>query len=91
MTDQERAHRHAQRRAWRRFGLAVGEPELREAEQDIWAGRAEWIADLKPMRQAYWVALKGRRVVAVFDIHIEAIVTVLPNVAMLRLRGRNAA
>lgn len=89
----QRAHRHATRRAWQRFGLAVSEPELKVAEQRIWNGAAEWLADLKPMRQAYRVKLRHgdpKRVIVVFDIHIEAIVTCLPDGAKLYRVARAA-
>jgi len=80
---QQNARRHVEKRAWQRFGLAVAPADLIAAEQAIWRGDADWIGDFTPMRQAYWVKLKNKRVVAVFDIHLEIIITVLPSEAWL--------
>ena len=92
----KRSHReaprlHAARRAWQRYGIAVGQVELLRAERRIWAGRAVWLVDQPNMRSAYRVKIKGRPVVVVFDIHLDAIVTCLPNEMWARDYRREAA
>ena len=59
--------------------MAVGEPEMRQAEADIWAGKAEWIADQRKMRSAYRVTIRAKKVIVIYDIHLDVIVTLLPN------------
>lgn len=78
-TDQARARLHARRRAWQRYGTALNDADVRRLEAQIWRGDATWICDQLNMRSAYTVSFLGRRLVAVFDIHIEAIVTFLPS------------
>lgn len=96
ITAAEAARTHAAHRAWERHGLAIALPDLHAAEKRIWVGRAKWLEDQISrrgnLRQAFQTKLKGRLVVVVFDIHIEAIVTVLPNAAKVGMetKGRRA-
>ena len=70
---------HAKHRAWQRYGLALGERELREMEALIWQGKAKWIADgRKSLCQIYELRLRKRRLLAIFSIQLEIIVTFLP-------------
>lgn len=78
------AQRHAMRRAWQRYGLAVALADLRAAERRIWAGDADWLCDCADMQQAFRVRLKERRVVVIFSIPLGVIVTVLPSAAWVR-------
>jgi hypothetical protein len=84
----ECAHIHAMRRAWQRFGLAVGEPELRDIERRLVAGEYEWVADLQDMRVAYRAPYRGRVMIPVFNIRLWAICTFLPSEAWTLLRRR---
>lgn len=78
ITHRTRARNHAIRRLWQRFGIALATPELVDLERRIWAGRAKWQKACRGMRQAYRLVLRGRQLVAVFDIHLDCIVTIMP-------------
>lgn len=82
---------HASRRMWQRFGLVVAQNELQLIEREIWAGQAEHVADLDGPRQAWRVKHRGRAMVLVFDIRLDAVVTALPNKTWLREYRREAA
>jgi len=70
---------HAKDRAWRRYGLVLGERELRDMEALIWQGKAKWIADgRKTLCQIYAIRHRKRRLLVVFNIKMEIIVTFLP-------------
>lgn len=73
------ARRHATIRAWERYGLVLAPADLLEVEKRIWAGKAEWIEDQRDMRQVYRARVKKRKCVVIFDIRLDAIVTVLPD------------
>jgi hypothetical protein len=80
-TLQDKGRLHARRRAWQRYGTALNDADVRRLEQQIWRGEADWICDQANMRSAYAVRFLGRRMIAIFDIHIEAIITFLPSEA----------
>lgn len=79
----DRARWHAIKRAWRRFGVALGLPDLLALERQIWTGKARWITDLEGsraghhLRQAYGVELRGVERIAIFDVRLGCIVTLL--------------
>lgn len=88
---------HAIRRAWQRFGVALGMPDIVALEEQIWHGRARWVADLgglRPglhLRQAYRVRLRGVERLAVFDVRLGCIVTFLRHERDLVLPAGEAA
>jgi len=77
----DRARYHAMKRAWERFGLAIGLGELREIEQHLVAGDYRWIADLSGFCMAYEADFRQRRIYPVFNGRLWAIVTFLPSEA----------
>lgn len=81
MSDRHRivARRHAMRRAWQRFGLAIGEGELKIIEQQLVAGKFEWVADLSGCCVVYRGKFRGRVIFPVFNIGLWSIVTFLPS------------
>lgn len=85
------ARTHACRRVWERFHRVVTPTDLGRLEQSIRDGNADWLADLDGPRQAYVLNLGGRRVVFVFDIRLDAIVTALSHARWLSEYGRDAA
>ncbi|MFN3461099.1 MAG: hypothetical protein ACK4ZN_08830 [Oceanibaculum sp.] len=78
------ARRHAMKRAWHRFGLAIGEGELREIERNLVDGLYAWVADLAGCCVAYEVRFRDRVLFAVFNIRLWAVVTFLPSEAWAR-------
>lgn len=89
LSHRDAARRHAVVQAWRRFGIALGEPDLAAVEATIRAGKATWVVDQirtdgagtirGGVRAAYEVALRKRIVVAIFDVGLDAVVTLLPS------------
>lgn len=75
----KKARRHAMRRAWTRFGLAIGEGELREIEARLVAGDYRWVADLSGCCVAYEARFRDRLLYVVFNIRLWSIVTFLPS------------
>jgi hypothetical protein len=93
MNHVDAARWHTSKRLWQRFGLAMGIPELKKLEAEIVAGRAQWLADQrKNMRSVYKLRVhrddRTREIVAVFDVHLWAVVTVLPSEAWIGRRKR---
>lgn len=72
--------RHAAKRAFQRFGIALSLPDLERIEKLIWLGKAEWLADCdgRP-RQVYRVRRFKRDLYVIFDIRLSCIVTFLRN------------
>ena len=66
-------------RAWQRFGLAIGEGELREIEAALVGGAFAWVADLKGCCVVYRGAFRGKEIYPVFNVRLWAIVTFLPS------------
>jgi len=75
---------HAMRRAWQRHGLAIAQADLTAAERRIAWGDATLICKCVRNRQAYRVKIKDSRLVVIFDLTLEAIVTVLPSESWIR-------
>lgn len=72
------ARSHAKHRAWERFGLAIGEGELREIEARLIAGDYSWVADLRNFCVAYEAPFRGKTLYPIFNIRLWSIVTFLP-------------
>lgn len=77
------ARHHACRRLWQRFGLAFSPAELKALENEIVAGRGQWIADQPEKTRTIYRLLirrpeRDRDIFAVFDVRLWAICTVLP-------------
>lgn len=85
------ARQHVCHRLWQRFGLAFSAAEVRELEKQIVGGNAQWVLD-QPDRRKTVYRLKiprpdrDRVVIAVFDIKIWAVCTVLPSEAWIGRR-----
>lgn len=71
-------------RAWQRFGLAIGEAELREIEQRLLDGRYRWVADLTGFCMAYEAPFRERLIYPVFNGRLWSIVTFLPSATWAR-------
>lgn len=90
MSAAEAARTHACRRAFQRHGLAMALPDVVKIERKIWMGNATWLSDEPRMRSTYEVLYRRRKLRVIFDIHIAAIVTILPKIDMRPARRRAA-
>lgn len=77
---------HAIKRAYQRYHVALHETDIRKMEKKIWNGGAEWIADSnRDMAQMYVIGYNKKKLVCLFDIRKEKIVTFLPPKAVFQL------
>lgn len=73
-----RCQEHVRRRAWRRFGLALANPDITAIEDSIRDGGGEDVGTQPDGRYGRRMTVRGRILVVVFDPRLDCAVTLLP-------------